>query len=77
MNRDILKSNHIAHDLQHFEDKSLFTPFLCLSPYVRFQKLGYIFPLDPPPHYQKYPWEFFYFAETLPPFWEIFPSYTL
>ena len=39
--RNILKSNQIARDSRHFEGKSILTTFLCRSPYVRHQKLGW------------------------------------
>ena len=57
--RNILNSNQIARDSRHFEGKSIFTTFLCLSPYVRIQKLGweiYDFSLDPIFYFKRNVW---------------------
>ena len=79
--RDILKINQIARNSRHFEGKSIFTTFLCLSPYVRIQKLGWeiydFFPWPPcqrGPPCQKFPWEIFDYAQTPAPLLGNFPK---
>ena len=73
--RDILKINQIARDSRHFEGKSILTTFLCLSPYVRIQKLGWeIYDFFPWPPVKNFLGKFLILLRPPLPLLGIFPK---